>query len=201
MMTSPVGHKALTNVQFLLPELTLLAEALLDGQSWADLRQAAQEGRLFGPGTANSQLTVLTALKARLQGLPDGLLSELAHGSLETRRTLNLALVTRHRPLLRDFIAQVLLAHWQRLELQVTDADARSFLSHMAEQHPEVAAWSPATLQKTRGNLTRYLQDAGLLKETRRGEYELSPQYLPPSLRQVVEQLDPELARLLEALK
>lgn len=201
MLTSPTGRTALTNVQFLLTESALVAQALLDGLTWADLRQAAREGRLFGPGKASSQLTVLGALKLRFQDLPEGALPELAHGPLETRQILLLALVTRRKPLLRAFIADVLLYKWQRLDVQVTDADARSFLTHQADQHPEMAAWSTATLQKTRGNLTRFLLDAGLLKARRAGEFETVPQHLPARLNVLVQQIDPPLFPLLEALK
>ncbi|WP_221091408.1 DUF1819 family protein [Deinococcus aquaedulcis] len=201
MLTSPPGHTALTNAQFLLTESALVAQSLLDGLTWADLRRSAREGHLFGPGKANSQLTVLGALKTRLQDIPDEVLPELAHGTLEARQILMLALVTRQKPLVRAFISDVLLYKWQRLEVQVTDADARTFLTHQADQHPEMAQWSPATMQKTRGNLTRFLLDAGLLKERRKGEFETVPQHLSARLKAMVQQLDPPLFPLLEALK
>ncbi len=199
-MTLP-GPTALTNVQFLLAESTQVAQALLDGATWEDLRLAAREGRLFGPGKASSQLTVLTALRGRFGDLPGELLPDLAQGTLEARRTLVLALVTRRKPLLRDFLADVLLHKWRRLDRQVTDADARAFLTHQAEQHREVATWSPATAQKTRGNLTRFLVDAGVLRERRKGEFEILPQYLAPQVRAAVQRLDPLLFPLLEALQ
>lgn len=199
-MTSPT-YTALTNVQFLLAETSLVSQALLDGATWPDLRRQAQEGRLFGPGKASSQLTVLTALKGRLDGVPREVWRELAQGTLEARRALVLALVTRQKPLLRDFVADVLLHKWQRLDVQVTDADARAFLAHQAEQHSDIAAWSPATVQKTRGNLTRFLVDAGVLKERRKGDFEILPQFLSPQVGAAVRDLDPLLSQLLEALK
>ncbi|WP_194165357.1 BrxA family protein [Deinococcus terrestris] len=199
-MTRPT-YTALTNTQFLLAESSQVAQALLEGADWALLRRAAQEGRLFGRGRASSQLTVLTALRGRFHEVPREVLPELAAGTLEARRLLVLGMITRRKPLLRDFIGQVLLHQWQRLAPRVTDADARAFLTHQAEQHPEVATWSPATQQKTRGNLTRFLVDAGLLKESRQGEFEILPQYLSPQVRAAVHDLDPHLPVLLEALK
>lgn len=198
---TPPPYTALTNAQFLLAESSLVAQALIEGTGWSDLRLAAQEGRLFGPGKASSQLTVLTTLRGRFQDIPGEVLPELAAGTLETRRLLMLGLITRQKPLLRDFVEQVLLHQWRRLDPRVTDADARAFLTHQAEQRPEVAAWSPATVQKTRGNLTRFLVDAGLLKERGQGEFEILPQYLSPQVRAAVRDLDPQLSALLENLK
>lgn len=199
-VTAP-RRSALSNVQFLLAETALVAQALQAGEGWAQLRAAAGEGRLFGPSKASSQLTVLTALKARLNGIPASRLGELTQGTLDARRLLVLALVTRSKPLLRDFIAEVLLHQWRRLDPLVTDADARAFLVHQAEQHPDVAAWSAATMHKTRGNLTRFLLDAGLLQARRSGEFVILPQYLSPALRAAVHDLDSTLVPLLEALK
>lgn len=196
-----VRYAALTNVQFLMPETTLTALELQGGETWASLRQAAREARLYGPGKANSQLTILTAVKARVAGLEPELVKLLASGSLEERQLLNLALVTRQKQVLLDFLAEVVVPAWQRLHRHVTDADARAFLTHKAEQEADVAAWTPATMQKTRGNLTRFLQDAGVLKEVRKGEYEMVAQYLTPTIKEAVSQVSPRLALLLEQLK
>lgn len=201
MPLSPPGFTALTNAQFLLTESAQVAQALLDGRSWAELRGAAREGHLFGPGKASSQLTVLSALKARFQGLDDADLLLLAQGTLEDRQVLVMALVTRQKPLVRAFIADVLVYKWQRLDRHVTDADARAFLTHQADQHPDVAAWSPATLQKTRGNLTRFLVDAGVLKERSKGHFETVPQHLSARAVAAAGRTDPPLLTLLEALK
>lgn len=201
MTTTPPTYSSMTNAQFLLAESALVAQALLDGTPWSDLRLAAQESRLFGPGKASSQLTLLRAVQGRLSETPREVWTELAHGTLETRRLLMLAMITRQKPLLRAFVAEVVLYQWQRLDPRVTDADARAFLSHQAEQHPNLAAWSPATTQKTRGNLTRFLVDAGLLKESGQGAFEILPQFLSPRIKAAVRELDPQLFPLLEALK
>ena len=129
----------MTNAQFLLAESALVAQALLDGTPWPELRRAAQESRLFGPGKASSQLTLLRAVQGRLTDTPREVWTELAHGTLETSRLLMLAMITRQKPLLRAFVADVLVYKWQRLDPQVTDADARAFLAQQAEQHPDLA--------------------------------------------------------------
>ncbi len=114
---------------------------------------------------------------------------------------LVLAMITAQKPLLRAFIADVLVYKWQRLDKQLTDADGRAFLAQQAEQHPEIAAWSPATVQKTRGNLTRFSVDAGLLKERGQGEFDILPQYLPLHVKVMLQDLDPLLLPLLEVLQ
>ena len=62
-------------------------------------------------------------------------------------------------------------------------------------------AWRPETVQKTRGNLTRFLQDAGLLRERGRGTYDIVPQYLTPATAAAVREINPYLSPLLENLK
>lgn len=194
-------YSAMTNVQFLLAETALTAQELQNGATWAQLRQAAQEARLYGPNKAASQTTILTAIKARLAVAGPQHLPLLASGSLEQRQVLNLALLTRQKQVLLDFLAEVIVPTWQRLERRVSDADARAFLMHKAEQEAEVAAWTPATMQKTRGNLTRFLLDAGVLKELGKGQYEMVAQYLTPITKEAVQDIDPRLAQLLEKLK
>lgn len=200
-MRPPSDHAALTNAPLLLSETAQVAQALLDGDTWTDLRVQAREGRLFGPVRPASQQTMLGALQARVRDVPADLLPDLASGTLDTRRILTLALATRHRPLLRAFLADVVLFKWQRLDTRVTDADARTFLTHQADQHASVAAWSAATTQKTRSSLTRFLVEAGVLNERGKGVYETAPQHLPAALRGAVQRLDPLLLSLLEGLK
>lgn len=194
-------YTALTNVQFLLAETTITAQEIAAGRDWPELRRAAQEGRLFSPGKASSQLTVLGAVKSRLRAVKPPELALLAGGSLEQRQTLVLALVSCQKQVLLDFLAEVVVPKWQALERQVTDADARTFLTDKAEQEADVRSWTPATLQKTRGNLTRFLQDAGVLQETGKGTYTIVPQYLSAATKDAVNQLCPRLLPLLEALK
>jgi hypothetical protein len=194
-------YKALTNVHFLLQEGALLAERLLAGDRWPDLRTEAREGRLFGSNRPASQLTILTPLKSRLEDQTPEVWRLLSQGTLEARQVLTLALNLQQHRLLREFIAQELVPRMRIFEKRLTDADVRRFLSHLADQAPEVAAWSAATVQKTRGSITRFLQDAGLLQETGRGQYELLPIHLAPSVRSLLDEQFPEELRLLEALK
>lgn len=197
----PSPYAALTNVQFLLAESVQVAQALGEGRTWSELRADAREGRLFGPGRANSQLTIVTALRARFDGLSGEQLGLLATGSLEQRQAVMLALIVRQKRLLGDFLAEVLVPQWQAFARTVNDADVRAFLGRKAEQEPEVAAWSAATVQKTRGNITRFLLDAGLLRPVTAGEYAIVPQYLAPAVRAAVEAIDPRTAALLEGLQ
>lgn len=194
-------YAALTNAQFLLAETVLTAQELAAGTEWEALRRAAQESRLYGSGKASSQLTVLQAIRRRLSGTTPEQLALLATGSLEQRQVLNLALVAAQKQVLLDFVAEVVVPKWRGLERQVTDADVRAFMVHKAEQEREVAAWTPATVQKTRGNLTRFLLDAGILRTGKKGQYDIVPQYLTAQASAAVAQASPRLLTLLEALR
>ena len=200
MLSAPTYH-ALSNVQVLLAETALLAERRLRGDSWTDLKLEAQEGQLFGKTRPASQGTILTALKARLEGQPSEVLELLYQGSLEARQILNLALTLQHRRVLSRFMTDVLVSKWQAFDPRVTDAEVRGFLSHLADQEQEVAAWSEDTTEKTRSNITRFLQDAGVLRRTGRGQFEVVPQYLTASVGSVLERHFPKVLRLLEALR
>ena len=194
-------YSALTNAHFLLTETALVAERLVQGAAWTDLRAEAREGRLFGHTRPASQTTIFTALKGRLNGQPAEILAVLQGGSLEARRLLNLALTVQQRRVLRDFMADVLVSQVRAFDRRVTDADVRRFLGHLADQEPEVAAWSEETTQKTRSNLTRLLQDAGVLQASGRGQYVVLPQYLATPVRTLLDAHFPETLRLLEALR
>lgn len=194
-------YQALTNASFLLAETGEVIEALQAGATWSDLHQQAAEGRLFGTAKASAQLTSLRAIQSRLSQLPDELHSQLAQGPLSQRQLLNLALVALDRQVLMDFLAEEVVSRWMALKRSIADADVRAFLTHKAEQEPDVAAWSNATLQKTRSTITNFLQEAGVLKETGKGQYDILPQYLTPEMRILLTETAPQLATLLERLK
>lgn len=194
-------YTTLTNAQFLLAETTLTIQALESGTTWAELLQAAQESRLYGPGKANSQRTVLNAIKSRMKGVPLGDLNLLASGSLEDRQLLNLALIARQKPLVMDFLVEVVVPKWQRLERQLTDADARAYLLQKAVEEPELSTWTSKTQTNTRANLTRFLLDGGLLKQVKKGQFELAAPFQSAALKPVLARVNPRFQSVLEALQ
>lgn len=194
-------YTTLTNAQFLLAETTLTAQALESGTTWAELRQAASEARLYGPGKANGQKTILNAIKNRAKGVTPEDFALMAKGGLEDRQLLNLALIARQKPLLLDFLVEVVVPKWESLDRQLSDADARAFLLHKAEQEPELATWTAKTQQNTRANLTRFLLDAGLLKKVKKGQYELVAQFQSAAIKPVLTRVSPRFQQVLEVLK
>lgn len=194
-------YRALTNAPFLLAETTQVLNALQAGETWADLRLQASEGRLFGMTKASTQLTHLRAIKNRLSYLTQAAHQQLVQGSLAQRQLLNLALVAQDREIMMDFLAEEIVRRWSALERRISDSDVRAFLTHKAEQSPEVAAWSVATVRKTQSTMIRFLEDAGILKETGKGRYDILPQYLSPETKGLLTETAPQFALLMEKLK
>lgn len=176
------SYIAYTNRGFLLHETVAVAKLLLGGASAADVQRYAVEDDIFQLSSPASRNTVVRSVLKRLNNADRSLLALLAEGGLETKQLTTFYLILLEHPLLRDFVAEVVLDAVQRFTRVVTAAEINTFIDRKIEQVPAVAAWSEQTLAKARSTLLAFCLQAGLLKED---EHTLiiQPQFIPQPLR------------------
>ena len=192
-MVTAVSHPPLvtrylahTNQGFLLREISLVAHELLSGRSHNSVRASVLEDDLFQLSATDSRKTTLSAVMARLDGADEELLSFLVEGGLSLRRLTNLYLfLLRHR-LLREFIAEILFDELRRFGNSLRNSDVNAFFERKRVQVPAVAAWSEATLEKSRSNVITVLHEADLLSSGPSTHSVIQPQLVPTVLAEAL---------------
>ncbi len=177
------AYAARTNQGFLLREVALVADFLLSGTSQAEIERLVKEEDIFQLRAARSRQTILRAVKERLSGAPKTLLAFLSGGNLDVRRLTNFYLILLHHRLLREFIAEVVLAEMSRLATVVSSSEINDFFEQKRMQVPDVGSWSEQTVQKARSNMLNVCSAAGVLRPVDRRTYEIRPQLVPAELR------------------
>ena len=176
-------YAARTNQGFLLREAGLIANLLLSGATQAEIKRKVKEDDIFQLRAAKSRQTILRAVKERLSGAPETLLAFLSGGNQDVRRLTNFYLILLHHRLLREFIAEVVLAEMSRLVAVVSAAEINGFFEQKRMQDPDVGSWSEQTVQKARSNMLNVCSEAGVLHRVDRRTYEIRPQLVPAELR------------------
>lgn len=176
-------YAARTNQGFLLREAGLIANLLLSGATQAEIERQVKEDDIFQLRAAKSRQTILRAVKERLSGAPKTLLAFLSGGNQDVRRLTNFYLILLHHRLLREFIAEVVLAEMSRLATVVSPVEINGFFEQKRMQVPGVGSWSEQTVQKSRSNMLNVCSAAGILHRVDRRTYEIRPQLVPAELR------------------
>ena len=180
------SYAAHTNQGFLLQETSQLAALLLAQEDLSRVRELVMHENLLQLRAQASRKTTYSAVIARLTGVPDVLLELLVSGSVDSRRLTNFYLILLKHRLLREFMAEVVVAQQQRLLGHTSEADIRTFFSRKQDQEADVAAWSAATYQKAQSTILKLITSADLLAKTSRTTWAIQAGFVPPSLREAV---------------
>lgn len=139
----------------------------LEGMPDDQVVQAIQgENLLQYPTTSmvkNITGTCLRRLDA-LSGNPDvalNLTNLIANGFASQAAQTNLYAMMRTHRIVWDFMTQVVAEKYRTFDYALTLRDANAFLAELRQTQPEIAAWSDATIAKTRQVLGRSLYEAG----------------------------------------
>jgi hypothetical protein len=179
-------YAAFTNQGFLLREVSVVAEMLLRGYNFQEIKYKILNEDSFQLTSVHSRTTILHAVFKRLEDTGQDLWEYLTEGSLELRRLTNLYLILLKHRLLRDFIAEVLLEELLRFRAFASRSEINAFFERKYMQVDEIAAWSEATLRKSRNNILTICSDAGLLNGAGASSLLIVPQLVPVKLKQLL---------------
>lgn len=163
----PLYNAEISAGSLMVAESRKLAAFMLGNPTEADWQKALGEDNILqkrSPATARRQARLI---RNRLQLLDRQGLELIATREKEVVVQMLFLSCLRHSLLLRDFIADVVVAHIQRLDMTLTVRDWDGFLVDCAHRDPAVAVWSETTRKKLLQVILRVLAEAGYLASTR----------------------------------
>lgn len=176
------NYLAFTNNAFLKNETVYVAELLEEGYEAAEIREKIIEDNPFSLRSEASRKTMSTAILSRFEHAPDFVIDNLASGESSLQNFTTFYLIMLKHRLLREFLAEVLLEHRNRLVYTVTDAEINSFFEHKHILEADIESWSEATLSKSRTNIIIICISVGLLVNSKE-HYDILSNFVPTKLR------------------
>lgn len=158
----------LTREQFLFYEGRITAALLCQGLSREEALAKIQEENLFQYPTERMVSTITKACFRRIDALDNQYLVEnLANGSLESAKQINLYAMMKYNRIVWDFMTGVIGEKYQTRALDFSQKDLNLFFFRLQEQNDSVASWSETTIGKIKQVLKKSLVECNYLDSTK----------------------------------
>ncbi|MEY8367765.1 DUF1819 family protein [Anaerovoracaceae bacterium 42-11] len=173
----------LTREQFLFYEIRTVAALLEEGLSREEALERIKEENLFQFPTERMITNIASVCFKRLDALDSvSLRYQIARGSQDVARQINLYAMMRYNRIVWDFMTTVIGEKFRTQELELTAKDMNLFFFRLQEQEDSVAAWSESTIGKIKQVLKKSLIECGYLDSPR--SEKLNPVFLFPELEE-----------------
>lgn len=154
----------LTREQFLFYEIRIVAKLVRDGESREDILLKLKEENLFQFPTERMISSIANACFKRIDALDsDALVEELANGSMDVAKQINLYAMMRYNRVVWDFMVTVIGEKFRTQDFDFGQSDLNLFFMRLQEQNDDVASWSEATINKIKQVLRKSLVECGFL--------------------------------------
>ncbi|HZK07240.1 MAG TPA: DUF1819 family protein [Bacteroidales bacterium] len=97
-------------------------------------------------------------------------------------------------PYIADFVIEVVREKYLVFDLELTDADYRSFFNSKTDLHPEIAQFAEATLKKGKQHVFKIVEEGGLIDSIHTRM--IQPQFPSEELKHVILSDNPNWLRL-----
>ena len=165
--------RAVTRERFLLRETRIVAGLMQEGLSAQEILARVQEENAFQYPTKASLGNICRTCLMRLDALgaagPE-LTRVIATAPLTQAAQTNLYAMMRAYAVVWEFMTRVVAYKYRTLDYHLALRDVSAFLTDLAAEEPAVAAWSPATVARTRSTLRDLLAESGYLASARSEE-------------------------------
>lgn len=176
MSRSNEYNGGLTREQFLFYEIRIVAKMIREGIDRNDIKQRIIDGNLFQFPTEREFNSMIRTIFKRIDALEsDDLIEELANGSSDVAKQINLYAMMRYNLLVWDFMVTVIGEKFRTQDLTCTSGDITMYLLRLQEQNDTAAKWSNTTIAKLRQVLRKSLIECGYLDNAR--SEKLNPVY------------------------
>ena len=167
---------SLTREQFLFYEMRVVARLRLQEETPENSLVKVLDDNLFQFPTERMVASIFQTCQRRLDALQsDDLVKEIAFGSTEDAKLINLYSMMRYNRLVWDFMVTVIGEKYRTKDDSITQSDLNLFMIRLQEQSDIVASWSDNTIQKIKQVLKRALVESGYLTSAKATE--LQPVY------------------------
>lgn len=155
---------SLTAEQFLFYEMRIVSKQYLEGKPIEDIITYIKRDNLFQYPTEREISRLARACYRRLTALGNNkLIYELANGSIEVAKPINLYAMMRYNRLVREFMVNLVGEKYRQQDFSYTRKDINMFFSRLKEQNDDVATWSEQTVTKLKQVLTKCLIETEML--------------------------------------
>ena len=159
---------SLTREQFLFYEIRVVAKLRMQGETSDGSLKKVLEDNLFQFPTERMIASIFHTCQRRLDSLEsDKLVNEIAFGSAEDAKLINLYSMMRDNRIVWDFMVSVIGEKYRTQDYELTPSDLNIFFLHLQEQNDQIAAWSDSTVRKIKQVLKRCLLECGYLESAK----------------------------------
>jgi hypothetical protein len=146
-------------------ESKLVAELMLNGFSYLEIKQKVYDENLFNYKTKKSIFKRVASVYRRLKGLDDELIERVAHGpSIDVKAILIYALMNSNR-LFYEFMVEVIRKKFLEIDFVLTNKDINVFFERKKDQSEKVAGWQEYTIYRLTRSLFSILSEATLISK------------------------------------
>lgn len=167
---------SLTREQFLFYEIRIVARLRVQGEAAENSLKKVLADNLFQFPTERMVTSIFQTCQKRLDMLESNeLIQEIAFGTAEDAKLINLYSMMCYNRLVWDFMVNVIGEKYRTKDDSITQSDLNLFMIRLQEQSDTVASWSDSTVQKIKQVLKRALVESGYLSSAKATE--LQPVY------------------------
>ena len=158
----------LTREQFMFYEIRIVAKLISDGLERNEILRKIQDENLFQFPTEREIKSKVKACFERIDALEsEDLVYELANGSVDVAKQINLYAMMKYNRLVWDFMTTVIGEKYRTQEFDYSQKDLNIFFSRLQEQNDNVAAWSDSTIKRIKQVLNKCLVECDYLDNVR----------------------------------
>jgi len=158
----------LTAEQFLFYEIRIVAKLYLDGNSIDEIITKVKSDNLFQYPTERQVNRLARACYKRIVALDnEQLVNDIAKGSTESAKQINLYAIMRYSRLVREFMINLIGEKFRQHDYSFSKKDLNIFFTHLQEQNDDVAKWSEKTITKLKQVLNKCLVEVEILSNVR----------------------------------
>lgn len=158
----------LTREQFLFYEIRIVAKLILEGEDRDSIIKKLKDENLFQFPTERMISSIANTCFKRIDALEsDSLVEELANGSMEVAKQINLYAMMRYNRVVWDFMVTVIGEKFRTQDFGFSQSDLNLFFLRLQEQNDQVASWSDATVNKIKQVLKKSLVECCFIDSVR----------------------------------
>lgn len=156
---------------------------LLQNHDMKEVQRMVVEDNIYQQNTEKRAKSQFGCIKKRLEAIPEGLVRVMIDSDINTAKIIALIAAMATDTLLFELLYEVYRLKLNMDEEALKDADINMFFDRKIEQSEVVAGWSDTAIKKLKQTYCKYMQTAGLLRESEKNERKINRPYIDMELR------------------
>lgn len=156
---------------------------LLEAHAMEEVREIVLRENLYQQNQESRLKNQFSCIRARLEALPDSLISLLVSGDLRTAKLVNLIGCMASDPLFFDLMYEVYGGKLCYGGENISDGDLHVFFKDKQEENEKISGFSQGAIRKLKQVYSRYMFEAGIIQAKGQERIVAKP-YIEPELRQ-----------------